>query len=147
MISRKRAISRAYCDIDYEKLKPLLNMDCWIWVNSFRRDFPDVLLDENAFDFNEGRLRPKSLRNISSNGGWSSTGYHVQSERPKPNPFRDDTYYHIGFLNHDGSFDYQGIKLYKDGFFDEAGYYLKPFPTHYIEIKQPQNPVYDSEMR
>lgn len=142
MMDYKSAVSKAYCDIPYDELKPLLNSECWMWVNTFKRYFPDVEIKEEDFDFSiDHRLRPKALRNILDNGGWKSTGCHNGS---KKNLFVDGKYYHIGFLNSygDGKFVYQGILKYDGGFKDEAGYPLRPFPTHYIEITQPRDAVY-----
>lgn len=47
-------------------------------------------------------------------------------------------YYHCGFQNQFlDDFVYQGIFKCNEGFYDEAGYPLRPIPSHYIHISQP----------
>lgn len=73
---------------------------------------------------------------------WKSTGYHDNSTKKK-SPFVTGTYYHIGYLNSDNSFHYQGVHLYNKGF-SEDNYPLKPFPSHYVKITTPLVPeVYE----
>ncbi len=79
---------------------------------------------------------------------WKSSGYH-EKETDNKCPFENESYYHIGFLNYDNSFLYQGIHKYNDGFIEDT-YHIRPFPTHYITIKSPELPepyeYYDGEL-
>jgi len=141
MQSRETLIERAY-KMPYKDIEPYLNSEGWAFVISIQKAFPDyeISKEDNQFDNTHGyRFRPWSLRGIEKNGGWELTGYHDGSVRNCP--LRNGEYYHIGFLNYNGSFSYQGIKEYDDGFFED-GYHLKPFPTHYIKIDKPANALY-----
>lgn len=64
------------------------------------------------------------------NNGWEEVP-------EKSNPFTDGSDYHLGNLNDfNKDFVYRGIFKFENGFFDN-GYFLKPFPTHYIYITKP----------
>lgn len=143
MQSRKTLIERAY-KMPYKDIEPYLNFECWVFVSSIQKAFPDyeISKEDNEFNNTHGyRFRPLMLRGIEKNGGWGLTGYHDGSV--KSCPLRNGEYYHIGFLDFSGSFIYQGIKEFNDGFFED-GYHLKPFPTHYIKIDKPADALYAS---
>jgi len=142
-MTREKIIEKAY-KMPYEDIAPYLNSEYWVFVVSIRKDFPDyeISKEDNEFDNSSGyRFRPHMLRGIESNNSWELTGYHDQNVRKCP--MRDGEYYHIGFLNQfDGGFVYQGIKKFDEGFMDDNGYHLKPFPTHYIKVDKPLDAVY-----
>ena len=142
MISKRDLIEKAY-KMPYNEIEPYLNSEYWVFVSSIQKDFPDyeISKEDNYFDNSHGyRFQPKMLSGIEDNGGWELSGYHDSST--KKNPFRDGEYYRIGFLNHDGTFAKQGVREYKEGFFDDDNYHLKPFPTHYIRIERVPDPIY-----
>lgn len=142
MLDRKQLIEKAY-DLPYEEIKDYLNFEGWCFVSSIVRDFPDYEISKEDNDFmysNGNRFRPKMMRGIENNNNWSMTGYH--DPNVKNCPLKDGEYYHIGFLNYNGTFSYQGIRQFNEGFMDDDGYYLKPFPTHYMHIEKPEGAVY-----
>lgn len=143
MISRKELIEGSY-GVPYAEIEPLLNHEKFVFVSSFRKAFPDIEINKDNVHFIDSgmRFRPNALINVENNGGWSLTGYHDGSVNIWP--FRSGEYYHIGFLDLSGEFYYQGIKEYKDGFFDDGGYFLKPFPTHCIRIEKPKDAVFST---
>lgn len=139
MLTKKRLIEKAY-KMPYEQIEKYLNSEYWVFVPSIRDNFPDYEISKEDNYFDGIRFRPKMLSGIEKNGGWSPTGYHDGSV--KDFPFINEEYYHIGFLNLSGEFHYQGIKEYKDGFFDDGGYFLRPFPTHFIKIEKPRDALH-----
>jgi hypothetical protein len=68
---------------------------------------------------------------------WKSTNYHGHVQSDDSIKLENGKWYEIGFqlqFPSDKNFGHQGILMYNDGFFDENGYHLKPFPTHAREI-------------
>lgn len=66
---------------------------------------------------------------------WKSTNYHGHVQSDDSIKLENGKWYEIGFKNQfQGNFVHQGILMYNNGFFDEAGYHFKPFPTHAREI-------------
>lgn len=62
---------------------------------------------------------------------WKSTNYHQHVQDDDFIKLENGKYYEIGFKNQfQGDFVHQGVSIYDNGFFDDAGYHLKPFPTH-----------------
>ena len=142
MLTLKKLIEKAY-GIPYEEIREILNSEYYVFFSVMRDRFPDFEIDRNNIDISRDgtAFSPKLLRCVYDNRGWKNTKYHMQ-ETPQRCPLIDGCYYHIGFLNHDGSFTYQGIRIFNNGFLDDAGYHLKPFPTHYIKIEKPGDAVY-----
>lgn len=143
MISRKKVISKAF-NIPYDEIKKYLNIDCFVFTSSMKKDFPeyDFSDDKNDYIDNRTRLRPTALRNIKNVSGWIPTNYHQISEtKGKVYNFKEGAYYHIGVLNYDGEFRYQGIHKFENGFKEDT-YHIKPFPTHIIPINKPIDPIY-----
>jgi hypothetical protein len=138
MITKKQLIEKAY-KMPYEQIEKYLNSEYWVFIPSIRDNFPDYEISKEDNHFDGIRFRPAMLYGINDNNGWSPTGYHDGSV--KKCPLINGEFYHIGFLNLSGSFSYQGIKEFNDGFFED-GYHLKPFPTHYIKIEKPRGALH-----
>lgn len=69
---------------------------------------------------------------------WKST--NVGLNPPVNCPLENGKWYEIGSLSQFGNgFYHQGIRIFNDdGFMDDNGYWLKPFPTHFKEIELTQ---------
>ncbi len=143
MLSKKDLIEKAF-GIPYEEIKGVYNMEYYIFTSVMKQKFPDYKISKETNDFiDDGtRFRPKILRGIQDNNKWKNTLYH-QQEKPQKCPFEDGRYYHIGFMDYNGSFYYQGIREFNEGFKDDNGYWLKPFPSHYIEIEKPLDAIFN----
>lgn len=121
------------------------------WVNSDEVLFlysPDKGLDQRFEQSAPDRsnlkprygVRPIALRGIENNNGWKPSGFYA-ADTDRRNPFKNHKLYRIGVLNYDGSFTEQGVKEWKDGFF-ENGYPIKPFPTHYQVVEDIKPPLF-----
>ena len=142
MLSKEDLIESAF-GIPYEEMQGVYNSEYFVFVSVMKQKFPnyDISKEKNDFIDDGTRFRPKKLRGISNNNKWKCSLYHQQEKHQKC-PFVNGRYYHIGFMNYDGSFGYQGIRQFNDGFKDDNGYWLKPFPTHFIEIEKPLDAVF-----
>lgn len=142
MISKEELIEKAF-GIPYEEIKGVYNSEYFTFVSVMKQKFPnyEIRKEDNYFSDNGMRFKPIMLDGIEDNNKWKNSLYHKQDKSQKC-PFIDGEYYHIGFLNFDGSFYYQGVKQFNNGFKDDDGYWLKPFPTHFIKIEKPKDAVY-----
>lgn len=85
-------------------------------------------------------------QNLVFREDWKSTNYHGHVKTDSPIKLENGCWYEIGFRNVFGKkFVNQGIYKFNNGFFDEGGYHLKPFPTHArkIELSAPVGEALD----
>lgn len=82
---------------------------------------------------NGKKTKIKNMSELEKCNEWQKTNYGLNP--PVKCPLENGRWYEIGYMNQfGGGFGHQGIRQFNDGFMDDNGYYLKPFPTHFKEI-------------
>jgi len=161
MKTKQEVIQQHYIDLlnadKFFKLKPHIDENGWCTMFDQSGEKVSQTFKELGFDkdplgelvdggfTDRGHIwRPKSLAGIETNNGWEETGYHHwRGIKLKESPFKNGEYYELGFMGAYGNiFAHQGIYEFNNGFKDQNGYYLKPFPTHYKKLEKSNSPIY-----
>lgn len=150
MKTKDQIIKEAFGE-HYSEFESIMDEDGWVMEIDFPYTDAELMFKieteeeylGNCFE-HVFRWRPEAIETLTSNNSWKETGYHsFRGIKLKECPLENGESYHIGFMNQlDGTFVYQGIKEYNKGFFNEDGYHLKPFPTHFQKIIKPEFPLW-----